>query len=94
MKNTIIKIIEQGIGKDGVTQLPDDVGSLCETEYDRGRNQAKAELRAKAPEVAQEILDSVVENIKEPLENAFYECNLKPEEAEEEAKRIIKLLKK
>jgi hypothetical protein len=65
MKNKIIKIIEQGIGEDKIK------AEIMSNQYlvESGYNQALADLRAKAPEIAQEILDSVVGEIESLKEN-------------------------
>ena len=44
-------------------------------------------------EAKKERDEQIVSIIKEPLENAFYECNLEPEEAEREASSIINYIK-
>ncbi len=88
MKDQIQQKIEKSIDEHKYTPC-----YLYSQEYCNGRNDSYEHLRTKAPQLAQEIIDMVVESLKEPLENAFYECNLEPEEAEEEAKNIINLFK-
>jgi hypothetical protein len=65
MKEQIIKIIEQGIGEDKIK------AEIMSNQYlvESGYNQALADLRAKAPDIAQEILDSVVGEIESLKEN-------------------------
>jgi hypothetical protein len=73
MKNKIEQIILKAIGMDKDTESEFKIGSENSTPRiirDNGYNQALADLRAKAPEIAQEILDSVVGEIEKVSEFA------------------------
>jgi len=68
MKEQIIKIIEQGIGED----KNESTNHIRNRNENNGYNQALADLRAKAPEIAQEILDSVVGEVIKTLDKHSY----------------------
>jgi hypothetical protein len=72
MKNKIEQIILKAIGEDKVGNYTDSEGNLVEVygrEYANAYNQAKAELRGKAPDIAEKIIKEVVGEI---VENKSY----------------------
>jgi hypothetical protein len=79
MKNKIEQIILKAIGGDS-NQIMDTItnseGAYLPTEIEIatevGYNRTLADLRDKAPEIAQEILDSVVEIIDKEYESLDY----------------------
>jgi hypothetical protein len=66
MKDKIIKIILEGIGEDVILHINEPIteNNGVGEDWGNGYNQALAVLRAKAPEIAEEIIKEVVEEIE------------------------------